>query len=123
MVNISIKSTDFNMTPDIESYVREKLGTLEKHIDLHGEENLLAEVEFQRSTHHKKGEVFRVEVNLSFKGKVVRAESTKHDPRVAIDDVRQQLDKRVRRSKGKSFDLLKRGGRKLKSLLRRSHDA
>jgi ribosomal subunit interface protein len=123
MVNISIKSTDFNMTPDIEAYVREKLESLEKHVDLGGEENLLAEVEFQRSKHHKKGDVFRVEVNLSFKGKVIRSESKKHDPRVAIDDVRKQLDKRIRRSKGKRFDLLKRGGRKLKNLLYKNDNA
>lgn len=121
MVNVSIKSTEFNMTPDIEGYAREKFESLEKHIDLNGEEDILAEIEFERSTHHKKGEVFRVEANISFKGQMVRAEATRHDPRVAIDDVRQQLDKRIRRSKGRRFDLIKRGGRKLKNLLRRNN--
>jgi len=109
------------MTPDIKSYVREKLEALENHIDLGGEETALAEVEFQRSTHHKKGEVFRVEVNLSFKGEMFRAESTKHDPRVAIDDVRKELDKRIRRKKGRRENLLKRGGRRLKELLRKNN--
>ena len=123
MINVQLKSKEFNMTPDIENYIREKLETLENHIDIGEDENILAEVEFERSTHHRKGDVFRVEVNLSYKGRLIRAESTKHDPRIAIDDVRQQLDKRITRSKGRSFDLLKRGGRKLKNLLRKNNNA
>lgn len=122
MINISIKSTDFNMTPDINDLIREKISLVERFLELKGDEVALAEVEVQRSTHHKKGEVFRCEVNLSFKGKVIRAETKHFDVRNAIEDLRQQLEKRIRRGKGKRFDVFKKGARRLKSLLKRGNN-
>jgi ribosomal subunit interface protein len=118
MINVNIKSTNFNMTPDIESMIRGKLDLVEKHLEV-SDENPLAEVEIERLTHQKKGEVFRAEVNLSYKGKVIRAENTDFDIRNAIENVRQQVEKRIRRGKGKRFDIFKKGARQLKRLLRR----
>ena len=122
MININIKSTDFNMTPDIEGLIREKIGLVERFLDLVGDEVALVEVEVQRSKHHKTGEVFRCEANLSFKGRVIRVEDKNFDIRNAIENVRQQLEKRVRRGKGKSFDIFKKGARQLKRLMRRTGD-
>lgn len=118
MININIKTTNFNMTPDIDEMIREKLGLVERFLEIK-EETPLAEVEIERSAHQKKGEVFRCEVNFSFKGNVIRVEQTDFDIRNAIEKVRRQLEKRIRRSKGKRFDLFKAGGRQLKKLLRR----
>lgn len=119
MINTNIKSTNFNMTPDIEELIREKINLIDRLLEIQGDEVALAEVEVERSAHHKKGEVFRCEANLSFKGKVIRAEVTNFDIRNAIDGVRQELEKRVRRGKGRQFDLFKKGARQLKRLLRR----
>lgn len=110
------------MTPDINDLIREKISLVERFLELKGDEVALAEVEVQRSTHHKKGEVFRCEVNLSFKGKVIRAETKHFDVRNAIEDLRQQLEKRIRRGKGKRFDVFKKGARRLKSLLKRGNN-
>lgn len=107
------------MTPDVEELIKEKINLVDRMLELQGEEVALAEVEVERSTHHKKGEVFRCEVNLSFKGKVLRVETKHFDIRNAIEDSRQQLEKKVRRGKGRSLDLFKKGARQLKKLLRR----
>jgi ribosomal subunit interface protein len=120
MININIKSTDFNMTPDINDLIRDKINLVERFLDLKGDEVALAEVEVQRSTHHKKGEVFRCEVNLSFKGNVIRVEDKNFDIRNAIESVRKQLEKRIRRGKGKRFDVFKKGARQLKKIIRRT---
>lgn len=109
------------MTPDIEELIREKISLVERLIDL-PEETPIAEVEIARSTHHKKGEVFKAEVNLSFKGKLIRAVVKEYDVRNAIDGVRQELEKRIRRGKGKRMDLFKKGARQLKKILRRGSD-
>lgn len=118
MININIKTTNFNMTPDIESFTREKISLVERFLEIR-DEIPLAEVEIEKSTHHKKGEVFRAEINFSYKGRVIRVEQTDFDVRNAIEKVRQQLEKRIRRGKKKSFDLFRAGGRQLKRLLRR----
>jgi ribosomal subunit interface protein len=119
MININIKSKNFNMTPDIEDFIRDKIILVERFLDLQGDEVALAEVEIEKSTRHRKGEVFRAEVNLSFKGKVIRAENTHYDVRNAVEEVRQELEKRIRRGKGKRFDLFKRGARRIKNIFKR----
>ena len=122
MININIKSTNFNMTPDIEALIRDKISLVERLLDLKGDEEALAEVEVSRRTKQKKGEVFRAEVNLSLRGKVIRAVVKDYDIRDAIDGVRQEIEKRVRRSKGKNFDMFKKGARQIKRLLRRNNN-
>lgn len=121
MININIKTTNFNMTPDIEEMIKEKIYLVEKFIDS-TEEIPLAEIEVERSAHQKKGEVFRAEINFSYKGNVIRVEHKDFDIRNAIEKVRRQLEKRIRRSKGRRFDLIKAGGRKLKRLIRRKNN-
>ena len=106
------------MTPDIEQMIREKIGLVERFLEIK-EETPLAEVEIERSTHQKKGEVFRAEINFSYKGNVLRVEQNDFDIRNAIEKVRKQLEKRIRRGKGKHIDLVKAGGRQIKKLLRR----
>lgn len=117
MININIKSTNFNMTPDIKTMIEDKINLLEKFIDLGKEETALAEVEMERSSRHKKGEVFRAEINLSFKGKIYRASETHYDPRNAIEKAKNEIEKEIRRTKGKKDSLFKRGARKIKNLI------
>jgi ribosomal subunit interface protein len=119
MININIKSTNFNMTQDIEELIREKINLVDRFLNLNSDEVALAEVEMARSTHHKKGEVFKAEINFSFKGRMIRVVTKNFDPRNAIEEARQELEKRIRRGKGKEFDIFKKGARQLKRLLRR----
>lgn len=68
---INIKATKMEMTPAIESFVMEKIGSLEKYFD-----NIIGvEVEVGlTSGHHNKGDIFRAEINLEVPKKVLRAE-------------------------------------------------
>lgn len=70
-MTINIKATKMELTPAIESYVREKVSGLEKYFD-----NIIGvEVEVGlTSGHHNKGEIFRAEINLEVPKKVLRAE-------------------------------------------------
>lgn len=122
MINIHIKSTNFNMTPDIEEYITSKVSLVEKFLQHYQNENILVECEVDRSTHHKKGEVFRVEINLSVKGKLYRSEETNIDVRTAIDIAKDQLEKQIRRSKTKRFELFEKGARAIKSILRKNNN-
>ncbi len=120
-MNINIKSTNFNMTPDVEEYITSKMKSVEKFLNTEADEEVLVEFEVERSTHHKNGDVFRAEANLSLKGIMHRAESSESDVRIAIDSVKDQIEKQIRRSKTKRFDLFEKGARKIKSMLKRNN--
>lgn len=122
MINIHIKSTNFNMTPDIEEYITNKVSSVEKFLHITRDEQVLAECEIERSVHHKKGDVFRIEINFTVKGKLYRSESTSEDVRMAIDESKDQLEKQIRRSKTKHYGLVQKGARIIKSILKRNND-
>ena len=121
MMNIQIKNTNFNMTEDIEEYLNSKISTVEKFLgNVEQEGQVLVEAEMERLTHHKKGEVFRVEFNITSHGKLYRAEATSFDPRSAIDNAKDQVEKQIRRSKTKRFALFTKGARAIKGIIKRN---
>lgn len=122
MININIKRTNFNMTPDIEEYLTSRVESVEKFLQHYQDEVILVECEIDRSTHHKKGEVFRVEINLSVAGKLYRSEETNIDVRAAIDIAKDQLEKQIRRSKTRKFELFEKGARAIKNILRKNNN-
>lgn len=110
------------MTPEVEDYITSKVSLVEKFLQQHQDENILVECEVDRSTHHKKGDVFRVEFNLSVQGKFYRSETTSIDVRAAVDIAKDQLEKQIRRSKTKRFELFEKGARTIKNILRRNNN-
>lgn len=110
------------MTPDIEEYITNKVTSVEKFLHVLPEDHVLAECEISRSTHHKKGEVFRMEINLTVKGKLYRSEMVSDDVRGSIDGAKDQIERQVRRSKTKRFELFEKGARIIKNILRKNND-
>ena len=117
-MHYNIKTTDFDMTPEVSKYLDDKLVTLEKYINK-DDESIKCDVEVGRSTErHQSGKVFRAEINVSMGKKVFRAVAEEESIQAAIDEVKDEMAKRLERNKGKQFTLLKRGGEKMKNLLR-----
>lgn len=107
------------LTSAIESYVDEKLASIEKFAIPHTEEELFVEVEVGKTTnHHQQGDVFRAEANVRVRGKHFRAVSEKSDLYAAVDDVRSELVRELNSYKGKERNLARRGALMLKNLLR-----
>ena len=109
------------MTPDIQDFIIEKMNSLQKFFTQSDQEQILVEFEVSRSTHHKKGDVFRAEANISLKGKLYRGESNTYDVRVAIDAVRDEIEHQVNRTKTKRFELVKKGARIIKNMLKKNN--
>lgn len=107
------------MTPDIEEYVRNKMSSVRKFIQSTADDEVLIEFEVERSTHHKKGEVFHAEANVTHKGDLFRSRANKIDIRAAIDEVRDQIERQISRSRTRRFELVRRGARMIKRMLRR----
>lgn len=130
-MNINIKGTNIELSPAVCAYIERKIGEISKfiqnfdevqEIDIRKKSNVEAWVEVERTTkHHKKGSVFRAEVQIRLPGKTnIRAESTQWDLHVAIDQVKDELQRQIKKYKGKQSAKYKRGARSLKKFLRLS---
>lgn len=116
-MNISIKSTNIELTPALKDYTEKRILSINKFSN----EEVSAVVEIGKTTnHHKNGEdLFRAEVNVTTSlGKQLRAVSEKSDLYEAIDDVREQMVRKLKSLKGKSDALWKKGARKIKAMIR-----
>jgi len=118
-MQIKIKATNIELTGAIESYVEEKLQSVEKFAIAGQEENPLMEVEIGKSNnHHRSGDVFRAEANLQVAGKYFRVTSEKSDLYAAIDDLRDGLVRELTSHKEKERTMFRRGARMIKKIIR-----
>ncbi len=98
-MKIHLKAVNIDLTEPLKIYIEEKLGALEKFVsrwDLEGAVEIWVEVS-RTTRHHKKGDVFKAEADLRLPGKVLRAEDEDFDVRVAVDRVRDKLQREVER--------------------------
>jgi len=115
-MRINIKATGIELTPAISDYVHKKVTVLEKYIQ---NADAVALVEVGRSTqHHKSGEVFKAEVRLTGAGLDLYAVSEQADLYAAIDLVKDEVARKLMHEKGKKESLARRGGRKLKDVMK-----
>jgi ribosomal subunit interface protein len=112
-MQINIKSTNLDLTPAIQEYIEIKIGSLEhflrrfvgvrpcvglKRFELKNEIKIF--VELARATkHHKSGNVFYAEATLALGKKVLRAEHSDWNIRVAIDKIKDKLQQEIKKYK------------------------
>lgn len=116
-MNITIKATDYSVTPDIEARVEEKLRHAEKLLG-HDADTALLAVELGRVEHHRTGEIYRAEVNADAGGKLYRATAEAETMEAAIDRVEDELMRELRRAKRKSRGVMRRTGAAMKDWVR-----
>lgn len=109
---ITYKYNSIENADTLATLVDEKLSTLSKFIATGTP--ALCEVEFEKVASQQQGRIYRVEVNLTVDGTLFRTEATEETFEVAIDEVRAELDKKLRRDKDKQTSLIRRTGHKLK---------
>ena len=115
----NINTTDFSLTPAISEYLDKRISHLDKFINPSLEESIMCYVEVGKTTeHHKTGDLFRAEITLHIGGKVFRATSEKEDLYSAIDEVGDEITQELKAFKGKRNSLIKRGGAKIKSIIK-----
>ena len=133
-MKITIKSTKIKLNPALKEFIENKIGPLEKFIKIFNNKdyrspsdklktNLEAFVEIEKGTHHKKGPFFRAECQLRLPGKVIKAEASSSNLRVAINEVKDELQEELKRQKGKFIAKAKRKSRTLKRNLKISPSA
>jgi len=96
-INISYK----NIKPDepLRVFAEDKIGGLEKFI---GTGPVEARVEIGLpSKHHRSGPIYYAEVNLKIGGKLLRATCQHEDLRNAIVDIKNELQRQIKKFKEK----------------------
>ncbi len=113
---ISTKSTNFTITPQLETLLEQKFEPLGKLIAVHGDER--CDIELEKVAEHQSGKIYRAEVNLYTGGKLFRAEATEEQMEQAIDTARNELKHELQHAHGKRQSLWKRGHQKIKDMMR-----
>ena len=108
-MNINIKGTHVDLTPSLKEYVEEKIGNLDKLVDI-----MEAKVELARDKHHKSGLVFHADVNLILGSKIMYAKSEAEDAYATIDLLIPKLKEQIGKFKDKKMTLRRRGARSAK---------
>ena len=117
---INIKATNLELTGQLRNHIDEKIIALEKFMSLTADEIPIVDIEVEKKhgDHHKQGQIYRAEITLGFRGKVLRTESTCEDIIVSINDAQDEMVRRVRKTREKKNDLFKRGAKNIKKMLR-----
>lgn len=116
-MKIIIKATNLELTPAINEYIGEKIGSLDKFLNkkLEKESEIKIEIEIARTTkHHKSGDIYYAEANIHLPGKTLRAEHSDWDIRVAIDRIKDMLQQEIKKYKGTKLETLRKIASKLR---------
>lgn len=115
----NIKVTDFTMTPAIKDYVEKRIEHLDKFINLNDSELPMCYVEIGKTTnHHKNGDNFKAELTIHIGSKSLRAEANEEDLYAALDKVSEEMTEELKSFKDKRVSFVRRGGAKLKSIIK-----
>jgi ribosomal subunit interface protein len=107
-----------DITPEIKDYLYKKLEHIEKFLNPN-DKSVLCEVELGKTTnHHKNGDIFMTEINLHMAGKNIRAVSEEEDLFSSIDISKDEIIRMIQLNKDKRVSLVRRGGAKIKNLVR-----
>jgi len=116
MSNINIKATNMELTDAIREYVDKRIESIEKYIK---NGILTGQVEVGKTTnHHKQGEVFKAEIDISIDGEHFFAMSEQSDLYAAIDDAKEEIARRITSTKDRKKTLFKRGAMSVKKMLK-----
>ncbi len=116
-MKIIIRTKKIELNQELKDYINEKINSLEKFLKIlqdkekyfdkffgKGKPRVEAWVEVEKTTlHHKKGPVFRAECQLRLPGQSIRAEAVSEDLRLAINEVKDKLQREFKQYKEKSL--------------------
>ena len=109
---INYKYNDLKEAMALSDMMDQKMQSLTKFLT--EEQSITCDIEFEKVAPQNAGQVYRVEVNLMVEGTLYRADAVENNFETAIDEVRNELDKELRRAKDKQVTLDKSAGRAAK---------
>jgi ribosomal subunit interface protein len=122
-MKIIIKTKNLELTPSLESFIEEKISSLKKFIDILKEDipekgKTLAEVFVEvgkETNHHRKGDIFRAELQVRLPGKNIVVQASSDDLYRAVVEAKKELKLEIEQYKLKSIDKNRREVQKTKN--------
>jgi putative sigma-54 modulation protein len=116
----NVKTTNFELTDSISDYLSKRIVSLDKFISKDEADSVIADIEIGKTRNGQNtGDIYRAEINLQFKGDVLRAESEKSDIYEAIDDMKNDITRQLRKHKSKRRTSIRNGAKRFKKMLHR----
>ena len=103
-MQISIKTKHLELTDEIESYVKEKIGHLEKY----DKQIMETVVRLFSGKEHTSDTKFRAEVTMHLPKIILVAEAKAQDIYAAIDLVSEKIERQIEKYKNKTLDKRKK---------------
>jgi putative sigma-54 modulation protein len=102
-MKLIIYGKNLDLTPSIKTFVERKISSISKFLKPAETDSAEARIEIGKpSKHHKSGLVYYGEVNLKIGGKLFRAVAEHLDLYVAVDLVRDEIERQIKTYKEKN---------------------
>lgn len=116
-MNINIKATNIELTEAINDYINKRLMSIEEKFVREGEISGYVEVG-KTTNHHKQGDVFKAEFDIKINGERFFIQDSKNDLYAAIDNVKEEIIRKITHTKDRKKTLFKRGAVSIKKMLK-----
>lgn len=116
---ISIKATNVQKTPQILKRVEKICAKVEKFVPAADSDTLAVKIEVGRITrHHRKGIVYRAEINVTLGRTFVRAKAAGGDVITALGEAQDEVERRLLKAKKRTVSIKHREGVRMKKMRR-----
>ena len=117
-MKIKILAKDIEVGGNLEEHIQTRIGTLDRLLK-HDTESFCDLRLGKNSKSHKHGKIFFAEAKIKTAHKNYGARAEGESPVAAVDELKDELSKKIRRNKDKRVSLRNKGGRIMKDLLRK----
>jgi ribosomal subunit interface protein len=117
-MKVKILAKDMGLDEAMEQYVKERMDSLDKLLS--NTDEVFCDLRLGKdSGSHRHGKIFFAEAKIKTAKKNYGARAEAETINEAVDQLKDELSKKIRRYKDKKVSLRKRGGRVVKELLRK----
>ncbi len=101
-MDIILYAKNLDITPSIRTYIEDKVGSIKRLLSDKQNNSVQIRVEISKpSKHHRSGAVYYAEVNIKLGSKLYRGTAEHSDVRTALDEVRDEIKRQLRKDKTK----------------------
>ncbi|MBI5003588.1 HPF/RaiA family ribosome-associated protein [Candidatus Kaiserbacteria bacterium] len=117
-MDIRIKTTDYQAPTEVSTHIDSRIEIIEKVLAEHAD-NARCELEVGKGVGNvKHGEIWFAEINLIAAGKRMRATAEAENVNMAIDEVKDEIIRQIRKHQQLHRRILRKGESMIKNVLR-----
>jgi ribosomal subunit interface protein len=99
-MHLTVKGRNVDVPDKLRAHAEQKLSKVQRFDD----RILSMDVEFSEERNPRVTDAHKVEVTVTTKARVVRAQASAHDPNAAVDRVIDRLERQIKKLKGRRVD-------------------